>query len=208
MKHKTLILAISLAAFIALSMGSCSSNDTSFSDTGLQFLDKAFSSYQIGAKDMLSDDVEIGWGGWGKSSYEKKEIFLEWIKELREELPGIKYCPKFEYHTGFSCKVWDMNRGSGYYTYDGEKDHIIVVSFEEKKDKWCVNNLAILEPEDLISEYRGAKEDLEKDIQGKRKEEIKLDKASIKYLEKVIYAFEDFFTESQFQEFNEIRSGK
>lgn len=191
-----------LLALVAMTFWSCSSNDTSFSKTGLKFLEKAFSSAQIDAKQMLSNELNFGW--------DDSEDLLGYINELKWELPGMNL-PEFEYQGGYSFHGFLGDKyGIGYYSYNEKKDHLIVLGFEKDSDtgEWLVDDIEIDRLEDLIDEYKAEIKDLEENIQKNDEESIKESKAIVKSIEKIIESLKDSFSESQYQKYEEIKSGK
>ena len=87
MKRIRIISQTAILALLSLIVISC--GDTSFSKVGIEFLDSAFGYSNYTAKNLLSNNISVDGETDKLSSSEKKDAYMEVIKELKDELPGI-----------------------------------------------------------------------------------------------------------------------
>ena len=79
---------------------------------------------------------------------------------------------------------------------------------QDYSDEWKIDDIDIHEIQYLNSEYKYEIERLAKCIEEGEKENIKSQKQSVKQMESLINSIKDLMSESQLNEFKEIKSGK
>lgn len=205
MKRIRIISQTAILALLSLIVISC--GDTSFSKVGIEFLDSAFGYSNYTAKNLLSNNISVDGETDKLSSSEKKDAYMEVIKELKDELPGI--VSDFKYRYGFTYDTWCGKGATAFYSYGSNKEYLIVLDFDQDySDEWKIDDIDIHEIQYLNSEYKYEIERLAKCIEEGEKENIKSQKQSVKQMESLINSIKDLMSESQLNEFKEIKSGK
>ena len=197
MKRIRIISQTAILALLSLIVISC--GDTSFSKVGIEFLDSAFGYSNYTAKNLLSNNISV--------DGETEDAYMEVIKELKDELPGI--VSDFKYRYGFTYDTWGGKGATAFYSYGSNKEYLIVLDFDQDySDEWKIDDIDIHEIQYLNSEYKYEIERLAKCIEEREKENIKSQKQSVKQMESLINSIKDLMSESQLNEFKEIKSGK
>ena len=194
MKRIRIISQTAILALLSLIVISC--GDTSFSKVGIEFLDSAFGYSNYTAKNLLSNNISVD-GETDKLS----------SSEMKDELPGI--VSDFKYRYGFTYDTWCGKGATAFYSYGSNKEYLIVLDFDQDySDEWKIDDIDIHEIQYLNSEYKYEIERLAKCIEEGEKENIKSQKQSVKQMESLINSIKDLMSESQLNEFKEIKSGK
>ena len=197
MKRIRIISQTAILALLSLIVISC--GDTSFSKVGIEFLDSAFGYSNYTAKNLLSNNISV--------DGETEDAYMEVIKELKDALPGI--VSDFKYRYGFTYDTWCGKGATAFYSYGSNKEYLIVLDFDQDySDEWKIDDIDIHEIQYLNSEYKYEIERLAKCIEEREKENIKSQKQSVKQMESLINSIKDLMSESQLNEFKEIKSGK
>lgn len=204
MKAIKLPLLYTVFTMLVPTIASC--EDTSFSKTGLEFLESAFGSSDQTAKSLLSDDISIDWYSDDLSTSEKKDKIISELKVFKDEYKIMSDC---KYRSGYTDQIWGDDYATGFYSIGSNKEYLIVLEFDKNSyEEWRIEGLELAEIKELNDEYKIEKERLAKYIEEGDKDKIKEQKLYVKRAENLIKSVTDLMPESQIQEFKKIKSGR
>lgn len=204
MKTIKLPLLYTVFTMLALTIASC--EDTSFSKTGLEFLESAFGYSDHTAKSLLSDDISIDWYSDDLSTSEKKDKIISELKAFKDEYKITSDC---KYRSGYTYQVWDDDYATGFYSLGSNTEYLIVLGFEKNSyEEWRIEEIDVIKINELNEEYKSAKERLARYIEEGDKDKINEQKLTVKRVENLIKSVTDLMSESQVLEFKEIKAGK
>ena len=204
MKAIKLPLLYTVFTMLALTIASC--EDTSFSKTGLEFLESAFGYSYHTAKSLLSDDISIDWYSDDLSTSEKKDKIISELKAFKDEYKITSDC---KYRSGYTYQVWGDDYATGFYSLGSNTEYLIVLDFEKNSyEEWRIEEIDVTKINELNEEYKSAKERLAKYIEEGDKDKINEQKLTVKRVENLIKSVTDLMSESQINEFKEIKAGK
>ena len=204
MKAIKLPLLYTVFTMLALTIASC--EDTSFSKTGLEFLESAFGYSDHTAKSLLSDDISIDWYSDDLSTSEKKDKIISELKAFKDEYKITSDC---KYRSGYTYQVWGDDYATGFYSLGSNTEYLIVFGFEKNSyEEWRIEGIELAKIKELNEEYKIEKERLAKYIEEGDKDKIKEQKLYVKRAENLIKSVTDLMPESQIQEFKKIKSGR
>ena len=162
---------------------------SSYPITGKKYLDAGFNG-RWEAKDYLSDDL----------SREDEQLLKEYISELKQEFGDSSY--EFHFRAGYRFRGWFGEIFAfGFYSFNDDRQNIVYVEFEKENGKWCVDDIGLDYPDDLINEYSICQKDYAQAKESGDNDKIKESRQDLKDTEKVIYAFRDFFNDEEWESF-------
>ena len=204
MKAIKLPLLYTVFTMLALTIASC--EDTSFSKTGLEFLESAFGYSDQTAKSLLSDDISIDWYSDDLSTSEKKDKIISELKAFKDEYKITSDC---KYRSGYTDQIWGDDYATGFYSLGSNTEYLIALYFEKNSyEEWRIEEIELIEIKELNEEYKTEKERLAKYIEEGDKDKITEQKLDVKRAEELIESVTDLLSESQINEFKEIKAGK
>ena len=204
MKAIKLPLLYTVFTMLAFTIASC--EDTSFSKTGLEFLESAFGYSSHTAKSLLSDDISIDWYYDDLSTSEKKDKIISELKVFKDEYKIMSDC---KYRSGYTDQIWGDDYATGFYSLGSNTEYLIVLGFEKNSyEEWRIEEIDDIKINELNEEYKIEKERLAKYIEEGDKDKIKEQKLYVKRAENLIKSVTDLMPESQIQEFKKIKSGR
>lgn len=204
MKAIKLPLLYTVFTMLALTIASC--EDTSFSKTGLEFLESAFGYSDHTAKSLLSDDISIDWYSDDLSTSEKKDKIISELKAFKDEYKITSDC---KYRSGYTYQVWGDDYATGFYSLGSNTEYLIVLGFEKNSyEEWRIEEIDDIKINELNEEYKSAKERLARYIEEGDKDKINEQKLTVKRVKNLIKSVTDLMSESQVLEFKEIKAGK
>ena len=203
---KAIKLPLLYIVFTMLAPTIASGEDTSFSKTGLKFLESAFGYSDHTAKSLLSDDISIDWYSDDLSTSEKKDKIISELKAFKDEYKITSDC---KYRSGYTYQVWGDDYATGFYSLGSNTEYLIVLDFEKNSyEEWRIEEIDVTKINELNEEYKFAKERLAKYIEEGDKDKINEQKLTVKRVENLIKSVTDLMSESQVLEFKEIKAGK
>ena len=153
MKAIKLPLLYTVFTMLVPTIASC--EDTSFSKTGLEFLESAFGYSDHTAKSLLSDDISIDWYSDDLSTSEKKDKIISELKAFKDEYKITSDC---KYRSGYTYQVWGDDYATGFYSLGSNTEYLIVLGFEKNSyEEWRIEEIDDIKINELNEEYKSAK---------------------------------------------------